>query len=74
MAEVLGWDETTKDREVELYRARVEAERRSQEQPDDRRPTRSAPARRTSSRRSKGRYPISALTARWTSRGCGRCR
>jgi len=32
----LGWDETTKDLEIKLYRARVAAERRSQEQPDDR--------------------------------------
>ena len=36
MAEVLGWDEATTAAEVEIYRARVEAERRSQEQPDDR--------------------------------------
>jgi glycerol-3-phosphate dehydrogenase len=36
MAEVLGWDEGTAAAEVEIYRARVEAERRSQEQPDDR--------------------------------------
>ena len=36
MAEVLGWDEETTAAEVEIYRARVEAERRSQEQPDDR--------------------------------------
>ena len=32
----LGWDDTTKDLEIKLYRARVAAERRSQEQPDDR--------------------------------------
>ena len=32
----LGWDATTKDLEIKLYRARVAAERRSQEQPDDR--------------------------------------
>jgi len=31
----LGWDEDDIRREVETYRARVEAERRSQEQPDD---------------------------------------
>jgi glycerol-3-phosphate dehydrogenase len=36
IAEPLGWDEDTIAREVELYRERVEAERRSQEQPDDR--------------------------------------
>ena len=36
MAEPLGWDEDTIAREVDLYRARVAAERRSQEQPDDR--------------------------------------
>ena len=36
MAEVLGWDEATTAGEVEIYRARVAAERRSQEQPDDR--------------------------------------
>ncbi len=36
MAEVLGWDEETTAAEIEIYRARVEAERRSQEQPDDR--------------------------------------
>jgi glycerol-3-phosphate dehydrogenase len=36
MAEPLGWDEETIRREVELYRARVAAERRSQEQADDR--------------------------------------
>jgi glycerol-3-phosphate dehydrogenase len=35
MAEVLGWGEETKASEIEIYRARVEAERRSQEQPDD---------------------------------------
>jgi glycerol-3-phosphate dehydrogenase len=32
---VLGWDEATVAREVEVYRARVEAERDSQTQPDD---------------------------------------
>ena len=35
MAEVLGWDEATTAAEVEIYRERVAAERRSQEQPDD---------------------------------------
>jgi glycerol-3-phosphate dehydrogenase len=35
MAEVLGWDDATTAAEIEIYRARVEAERRSQEQPDD---------------------------------------
>jgi glycerol-3-phosphate dehydrogenase len=36
MGEVLGWDEATRDREIRHYRARVEAERESQTQPDDR--------------------------------------
>lgn len=36
MAGPLGWDEQTIGDEVTLYRARVDAERRSQEQPDDR--------------------------------------
>jgi glycerol-3-phosphate dehydrogenase len=36
MAEPLGWDEAMIEREVDLYRERVAAERRSQEQPDDR--------------------------------------
>ncbi|MDA0180006.1 glycerol-3-phosphate dehydrogenase [Solirubrobacter phytolaccae] len=36
MAGPLGWDEDTIAREVSLYRERVAAERRSQEQPDDR--------------------------------------
>ena len=36
MAEVLGWDEDRIAREVDVYHARVAAERRSQEQPDDR--------------------------------------
>jgi len=36
MAGPLGWDEDTIKREVDLYRERVAAERRSQEQPDDR--------------------------------------
>ena len=35
MAPVLGWSEDQVRREVEHYRARVEAERLSQEQPDD---------------------------------------
>ena len=35
MAEVLGWDEPAVSRELEHYRARVEAERDSQRQPDD---------------------------------------
>src|SRR5699024_278910 len=35
MAGVLGWDQDTVDWEVENYCARVEAEVRSQEQPDD---------------------------------------
>ena len=35
MAPVLGWDEHDVAREVEHYRARVEAERESQHQPDD---------------------------------------
>ena len=35
VAPVLGWDEKDVTREVEHYRARVEAERESQEQPDD---------------------------------------
>jgi glycerol-3-phosphate dehydrogenase len=36
IGEVLGWDEPEVAREVDVYRARVEAERLSQEQPDDR--------------------------------------
>jgi glycerol-3-phosphate dehydrogenase len=35
MAEVLGWDDAATASEVEIYRERVAAERRSQEQPDD---------------------------------------
>jgi glycerol-3-phosphate dehydrogenase len=35
MGEALGWDQARIAREVELYVARVEAERLSQEQPDD---------------------------------------
>jgi len=33
--EILGWTDEQTTREVENYRLRVEAERRSQEQPDD---------------------------------------
>lgn len=35
MAEVLGWPQETTDREVKIYKARVEAERDSQTKPDD---------------------------------------
>jgi glycerol-3-phosphate dehydrogenase len=35
MADVLGWDEDRIAQEVALYRGRVDAERRSQEQPND---------------------------------------
>jgi glycerol-3-phosphate dehydrogenase len=35
MAEVLGWDDATRERELAHYDARVRAERESQEQPDD---------------------------------------
>ncbi|MBM4526781.1 FAD-dependent oxidoreductase [Rhodococcus hoagii] len=35
VAPILGWDDATIDREVETYRARVEAEVLSQAQPDD---------------------------------------
>ncbi|HLR85412.1 MAG TPA: glycerol-3-phosphate dehydrogenase C-terminal domain-containing protein, partial [Nocardioidaceae bacterium] len=35
MAGVLGWDEAQRDREVEHYLKRVEAERESQQMPDD---------------------------------------
>jgi glycerol-3-phosphate dehydrogenase len=35
MAPVLGWSAAETAREVEVYRARVEAERRSQSEPDD---------------------------------------
>lgn len=35
MAGVLGWDEEQVKSEVDNYRARVEAERRSQEQDED---------------------------------------
>jgi glycerol-3-phosphate dehydrogenase len=46
MAEVLGWDDPTTAAEVEIYRERVAAERRSQEQADDR----AADLERTSAR------------------------
>ena len=36
MAEILSWDAATCDREITHYAARVEAERESQRQPDDR--------------------------------------
>lgn len=36
MAQTLGWDDATRDRELEHYDARVAAERESQEQPNDR--------------------------------------
>ena len=36
MAEVLGWSDDDVERELEYYRARVEAERESQRQPEDR--------------------------------------
>jgi len=36
MADVLGWDQDTVAREVDIYRRRVAAERESQEQADDR--------------------------------------
>ncbi|WP_253770273.1 glycerol-3-phosphate dehydrogenase/oxidase [Goodfellowiella coeruleoviolacea] len=35
MGEVLGWDDATIAHEVEVYQARVQAERESQDQPDD---------------------------------------
>jgi len=35
VAPLLGWDDETKDREVTYYRARVQAEIESQQQPDD---------------------------------------
>jgi glycerol-3-phosphate dehydrogenase len=35
VAPVLGWSEQDVDREVQHYRARVAAERQSQDQPDD---------------------------------------
>ena len=36
MGEALGWSDDEARREVEFYKARVDAERRSQKQPDDR--------------------------------------
>ncbi len=36
LAEVLGWEDAEVERELEYYRARVEAERESQRQPEDR--------------------------------------
>ena len=36
VAPILGWKDTTIEREIEHYRARVDAERDSQRQPDDR--------------------------------------
>jgi glycerol-3-phosphate dehydrogenase len=44
MAEVLGWSDETIAREIEVYTARVEAERRSQDEPSDE----AADARRSS--------------------------
>jgi glycerol-3-phosphate dehydrogenase len=35
MAEVLGWDDATRERELAHYDARVRAERESQQQPND---------------------------------------
>ncbi len=35
VAPILGWDAATVEREVDTYRARVEAEIESQTQPDD---------------------------------------
>jgi glycerol-3-phosphate dehydrogenase len=35
VAPILGWDDSASDREIRHYRARVEAERDSQDQPDD---------------------------------------
>ena len=35
MGRILGWDDATRRREVEHYRARVAAERESQRMPDD---------------------------------------
>ena len=35
MAPVLGWDDERIEKEISLYEGRVDAERRSQEQPDD---------------------------------------
>jgi hypothetical protein len=46
VAPALGWDEAARATEVELYLARVEAERESQQMPDDQ----EANAERTSAR------------------------
>ena len=35
MAGVLGWDEAQTEKEISAYRARVDAEIRSQHEPDD---------------------------------------
>ncbi len=35
MAPILDWDDERREQEIELYEGRVDAERRSQEQPDD---------------------------------------
>jgi glycerol-3-phosphate dehydrogenase len=35
MADVLGWDEAEKKREIDAYIGRVAAERKSQTEPDD---------------------------------------
>jgi glycerol-3-phosphate dehydrogenase len=35
MADILGWDEAEKKREVDAYVGRVAAERKSQTEPDD---------------------------------------
>jgi glycerol-3-phosphate dehydrogenase len=35
MGAVLGWDDETREREIDHYRKRVDAERESQQQPDD---------------------------------------
>ncbi len=35
MGRILGWDDKQRDREVEHYLKRVEAERESQQMPDD---------------------------------------
>ncbi|MCP2260455.1 glycerol-3-phosphate dehydrogenase [Streptoalloteichus tenebrarius] len=51
MGEVLGWDDGTVAREVEVYTARVEAERDSQTQPDDQ----AADARRSAAPEARSR-------------------
>ena len=53
IADLLGWDETTTDREVELYRARVGPSAARRSSPTTAPPTWNAPAPRTCSRRSK---------------------